>query len=200
MNDDSTLKMNLQYFAEADDAGAGETPDTVTEQAEDVVTTDESTEVTTPVDAVDATEETLEATDEQDVVNEDPEQGESKDDDKSNEEIVQLTAKVDELTNALATKDSEIVELKAYEQAITDLLDVKKASIPDELVDLLPEGNALQQLAWLSKAEGKGLFKKKENPEVEIGTFIETPTDEQRQTDNLSARDLLSAGVKQLFK
>jgi hypothetical protein len=52
------------------------------------------------------------------------------------------------------------------EGVIKALLDAKLAAIPEDKRDLLPDGAPEDQLAWLAKAEAKGLFSRVPAPDT----------------------------------
>lgn len=96
----------------------------------------------------------------------------------------------------------ELEQMKAYQNRATELetvissmVESKLESIPQEMHDLIPTNlTAEQTLAWLNKAESKGLFGK---PEVkEIGKPSNKSTDSPKvDKANLSPLDKILAGL-----
>lgn len=84
-------------------------------------------------------------------------------------EIDVLNTTVSNMKTEMESKNNVI---KEYEELLQNLFDTKMKQIPDQYKDLVPDNLDLKQkLSWLEKAEGKGLFDKKEklSPAVEVG-------------------------------
>lgn len=79
---------------------------------------------------------------------------------------------------------------KQLETVVNELIENKLKDIPDDFKDLIPEGmSADEKLAWISKAESKGFFKKS-TTNVEIGKPMNSMAP-QVNVNTLSARDKL---------
>ena len=52
------------------------------------------------------------------------------------------------------------------EEVVKGLLKGKLESVPEDKQDLIPDGTPEDQLAWLAKAEAKGLFGKAQAPDI----------------------------------
>ena len=60
-------------------------------------------------------------------------------------------------------------ELEAYQQRDQAELEAELNALDDDLKELLPEGSASSQLAWLRSAKRKGLFDKPKPPATDAG-------------------------------
>ncbi|KPD00599.1 hypothetical protein LR69_01251 [Geobacillus sp. BCO2] len=83
---------------------------------------------------------------------------------------------------------------KQLESVVQSLLETKLSAIDEQYHDLIPDNlTPEEKLAWISKAEQKGLFAKKEKTPIGEGT---NPPSQARAVDlnNLSPRQLLSMG------
>lgn len=88
------------------------------------------------------------------------------------------------------------MEEKQLESVIQSLLETKLSAIDEQYRDLIPE-NLLpeEKLAWINKAEQKGLFAKK--PQAPIGEGTNPPSQVKAvDLGNLSPRQLLSMGYR----
>lgn len=65
------------------------------------------------------------------------------------------------LYNDLKAKYEPVNEqFKQYQETFKQLLETKKQSVPEDMQDLIPQGNELEQLKWIEQAQAKGLFTK----------------------------------------
>ena len=106
------------------------------------------------------------------------------------QEVETLNIQVTTLQNEVADKDAQI---KEYETLVGNMVEAKMNQVPADLKDLIPDNMDLKQkLAWLEKAESKGIFNKetKKKPNVEVGKPMntETPTVD---TSKMTAGQLL---------
>ncbi|MDF2010203.1 hypothetical protein [Priestia megaterium] len=93
--------------------------------------------------------------------------------------------KANETTSSSIQQTTEKLEgqVKQYETLIGEMVTTKLQAIPEDMHDLIPEGLSTEQkLAWINKAEGKGLFKKQKT--VEIGTPL-NHSSEQDTTERM---------------
>ena len=69
------------------------------------------------------------------------------------------------LYNELKEKHEPISqEFQAYKDTFQAILETKLESVPENMRDLIPQGNELEQLKWIENATAKGLFKQ-DNPQ-----------------------------------
>ena len=104
----------------------------------------------------------------------------------ANNKIAELETATKELANKEAT-------IKEYETMLSNMVDTKMKQVPEEFKDLIPDNMDIKQkLSWLTKAEEKGLFTKKEKtkPTVEVGKPMNTEAP-QVDTSKLSGSQLL---------
>ncbi|NNU88675.1 hypothetical protein ETC04_16455 [Geobacillus sp. MR] len=83
---------------------------------------------------------------------------------------------------------------KQLESVVQSLLETKLSAIDEQFHDLIPDNlPPHEKLAWISKAEQKGLFAKK--PQTPIGEST-NPSSQVKAADlsNLSPRQLLAMG------
>jgi len=83
---------------------------------------------------------------------------------------------------------------KQLESVVQSLLETKLSAIDEQFHDLIPDNlPPHEKLAWIGKAEQKGLFTKK--PQTPVGEST-NPASQMRAVDlgNLSPRQLLSMG------
>lgn len=96
---------------------------------------------------------------------------------------LQQMKQASEQTSSSIKETTEKLEgqVKQYENLMNQMLETKLQSIPEEMQELIPEGlNTEQKLAWINKAESKGLFKPKEK--VVIGQPLNHSADlEQKE-------------------
>lgn len=86
------------------------------------------------------------------------------------------------------------------EGAVKTILDNKLAAIPDEFKDIVPDVDDLAKLAWLEKAESKGLFTKKENPEIEIGGKLKVDPPVTKSQEKLTPQQRLANYFSTAYK
>lgn len=106
------------------------------------------------------------------------------------QEVEALNSEVTNLKNEVADKDAQIQE---YETLVGNMVESKMNQVPADLKDLIPDNMDLKQkLAWLEKAEAKGIFNKeaKKKPNVEVGKPMNTETPAV-DTSKMSAGQLL---------
>jgi hypothetical protein len=71
-------------------------------------------------------------------------------------------------------------QIQSFQTIINDMYESKLKTIPVDMQELIPEGLTIEQkLAWINKAEEKGLFKKKTM--VEIGQPLNHSTEQSKQ-------------------
>lgn len=83
---------------------------------------------------------------------------------------------------------------KQLESVVQSLLETKLSTIDEQFHDLIPENlPPHEKLAWINKAEQKGLFAKKQQTPIGEGT---NPPSQAKAVDlsNLSPIQLLSMG------
>lgn len=97
------------------------------------------------------------------------------------------------------TKTTQAEErAKELENVVNELVENKLKDIPEDFKDLIPEGmSAEQKLAWISKAESKGLFKK--SADVEIGKPMNNGAP-QIDVNKLSAQDKILFAFNSITK
>ncbi len=115
------------------------------------------------------------------------------------QEVETLTNEVTTLKNEIADKDAQI---KEYETLVENMIEAKMNQVPADLKDLIPDNMDLKQkLAWLEKAESKGIFNKetKKKPTIEVGKpmNVETPTVD---TSKMTAGQLLKMAYSSVKK
>lgn len=105
------------------------------------------------------------------------------------QEVETLTVEVGNLEKEVSEKDAVI---KEYEELLGDMVETKMNQVPADLKDLIPDNMDLKQkLAWLEKAESKGIFnKEKKKPDVEVGKPMNVDAP-QVDTSKMSAGQLL---------
>jgi len=87
---------------------------------------------------------------------------------------------------------------KQLENVVNELVENKLRDIPEDYKELIPEGmSAEEKLAWISKAESKGLFKK--SADVEIGKPMNNGAP-QIDVNKLSAQDKILFAFNSLTK
>lgn len=73
------------------------------------------------------------------------------------QESEKTTSSIEDTTAKLET------QVKQYESLMNEMVETKLKAVPEEMHDLVPDGLTVEQkLAWLNKAEAKGLFKKEQ--------------------------------------
>lgn len=153
---------------------ADETTETATEQKEETQTEDTTTDETT-----ETTEDEVEPEDTEDTET----------DDKSVKELGTVKG---QLKKEQKKVDGLKDQVKGLETVVSEIIDAKMLSIPEEFHALVPEGNMVAKLAWINKAEGSGLFNKKGNPDVEIGKPLNLGNKNEKATSNTTAQQKLS--------
>lgn len=91
--------------------------------------------------------------------------------------------KASEATQSSITETTSKLEdqVKSYETLMNEMVQTKLQAIPEEMQDLIPEGLSTEQkLAWINKAEAKGLFKKEEKPKVVVGQPLNHSSEQDR--------------------
>lgn len=111
-----------------------------------------------------------------------------------------LQAKEKELSELNKNYTSEKAKAERLETAVKSILDSKLTAIPEEYKDLVPDVDDLAKLDWISKAEAKGLFAKKENPEIEIGKSLKVDKKEDRRTEPVTPQQRLADYFSTAFK
>ena len=95
-----------------------------------------------------------------------------------------LAKELETVKGELTSANAQIKELG---DVIDSILQEKIKTVPEEFVALVPEGSNVAQLDWVTKAEEKGLFKKK-NPAIEIGKNLDLGA-----TENSKPKEKLTA-------
>ena len=88
---------------------------------------------------------------------------------------------------------------KTLEGVVKVLLKAKLAAVPEDMQDMIPEGAPESQLAWLGKAEAKGLFAKPPGPNTHAGAGLGTSGDRvaaQAEHDALRKEVWESIGIR----
>lgn len=89
-----------------------------------------------------------------------------------------MAAQLEEMKKSSEETQASILEttkklegqVNQYETVMTELVTTKLSAIPEDMRDLIPDGLSTEQkLAWINKAESKGLFKKQQTT-VAVGT------------------------------
>lgn len=111
----------------------------------------------------------------------------------------QLSARDTEITNLKSQVESYKAEIDKLEKAIADVIEDKKKHLPDNIKNLVPEGqDAIATLNWLLKAEGDVPVEK---PEVQIGRVI--PVDRTQvnnpESSDMSPYEKMTSAFAQLF-
>jgi hypothetical protein len=94
-------------------------------------------------------------------------------------------AKRGDFEKALSELKPQAERAIALEAALREYLDAEKADVPKEYVDLIPDGDVTQQLAWIRTAKTKGLFTPRTAPKTDAGTRGDRP-----ESVNLSAAEV----------
>jgi restriction endonuclease S subunit len=112
------------------------------------------------------------------------------------EQVSTLTAQIKkEQKKVEALKE----QVKTLEAVVSGLVEAKLKEIPEEFHALIPEGDSASKLAWITKAEETGIFKKSVTPNVEIGKPLTLGNPKERANDNLTAQQKLSNYFSQYF-
>lgn len=85
-------------------------------------------------------------------------------------------------------------QVKHYEALMNEMVETKLKQIPENMRDLVPEGLSIEQkLAWINKAEAKGLFKKPQ--QVVIGQPLNHSSEQDKveRMRKMSPLQLLSS-------
>lgn len=124
--------------------------------------------------------------------------------DEVNKKYKELTSQMDEMKQAKEQMEKMLAEMKAaqegtqstiqettskleaqvksYEALLTEMVETKLKAVPEDMHELIPDGLSLEQkLAWINKAEAKGLFKKEK---VVIGQPL-NHSSEQDKTERM---------------
>lgn len=102
---------------------------------------------------------------------------------KDKEDMEKLVSSLKESSDASTSSVKETAEklegqVKKYESLIENMVEAKVKTIPEEYTELIPEGlSSEQKLAWITKAEEKGLFKKEK---VKIGEPLNHSSDQEQ--------------------
>lgn len=102
-------------------------------------------------------------------------------------EFEQLYRTAESQVADLTTKHQSASErVTALEGILGGMLETKMTAIPEEFHELIPEGMSLEQkLAWIDKAQAKGMFKKQED-EVVIGEATSRKAEPKVDTKTMS--------------
>lgn len=106
-----------------------------------------------------------------------------------------ITQEVEQLTGTVKSLESKVA---GYEAVLTQIMETKKAKVPEEFLELIPEGDVATQLAWLNKAEERGLFNKVA-PEVQVGKPTMVYRAENAVNKELTATQKLSNSFSEIF-
>jgi hypothetical protein len=85
--------------------------------------------------------------------------------------------------------------VKALESLIESMVETRLKQIPKEFHDLIPQHLAIEEkLAWIEKAQEKGIFKKEEKQDVKIGEPMNVKVDNKPDLKSMSPMAKLLAG------
>lgn len=139
------------------------------------------------------------------------------DPEETEEPVEEPEVNLDDLLKDISDKDKQLETVKAEYEAgkkqakalnkeverlngvIGGLVEERVKAIPEEFRDLLPAGDVVEQLAWLNKAEAKGLFTKTQAPEVEIGRPLKVTTGTAQTGVALSSTEKMSNAFSKVF-
>lgn len=126
---------------------------------------------------------------------------------------------VEALLNQITDKDEKITKLtdefkkeqvksaklkdkvKSLESVVSGLVQSKLKDVPEEFHALIPDGDSVSKLNWLSKAEETGLFKKKDTaPQVEIGKPLELGNPDEKSGSKITGQQKLANYFSNHFK
>ncbi|MDS9997147.1 hypothetical protein [Bacillus atrophaeus] len=114
--------------------------------------------------------------------------------DKENE-VTDLTAK---LKKSEAKVDDLKTQVKSLSTVVESLVENKVKAIPEEFQGLIPEGDAVSKLAWITKAEESGVFTKQVQ-NVEIGKPLELTQDDPKAVSKMSPQQKMAHYFSQAF-
>lgn len=160
------LPLNLQLFAEGDEGGDegtdGKEGDQGQKQDEHMIPKSRFDEINTRAKE---TQQKL------DALLKEKEEAETQSKEKQGEFESLYTKSKTEADTLKADAKANAERLGALEGVITTLLDAKLANIDEGFHELIPTNlTAEQKLAWVTKAEAKGLFGKKEEEPLGMAT------------------------------
>lgn len=105
----------------------------------------------------------------------------------------ETTKQADDFKTKAETTEHRVQQL---EGVITQLLDAKLESVPEDFRDLIPSNFTVEQkLEWIANAEKKGLFAKKQ--QQQIGGDTNASDKQSVDLNNLSPIQLFKAGYGQ---
>lgn len=188
-----------------------ETPETVKgEQVEKISTNEEKTEPeqVQPEQTEPEQTEPTEVKPEQTEPTEEPTKDEPEDEvnvDELLEDVkdkdVQLTTLKDQVKKEQGKVDKLKEQVKSLETVVSGLVETKLKDLPEGLQALVPEGDSVSKLAWLSKAEESGIFNKQTKaPNVEIGKPMALGNPTEKAESNLTGQQKLSNYFSNYFK
>ncbi|MFL0442049.1 hypothetical protein [Bacillus subtilis] len=166
----------------------------VEEVKEPEVKDDKESETETEQEEVTESEETKEPTKDEDAESDELVQIKGQLTDKENE-VTDLTAK---LKKSEAKVDDLKTQVKSLSTVVESLVENKVKAIPEEFHGLIPDGDAVSKLAWITKAEESGLFTKQEL-NVEIGKPLELTQADPKAVSKMSPQQKMSHYFSQAF-
>jgi hypothetical protein len=170
-----------------------ETPDTETvETKEETTETAEETKEETTTE----TEETIETPEDEDDSDDETDEDDDTTADESAKEVSKLKGQVKKEQKKVEALKGQV---KGLEKVVSDIIESKMKTIPDEYHALVPEGNMVSKLEWINKAEQSGLFKAKANPDVEIGKPLNLGNKNEKATSTATAQQKLSNYFSNLY-
>ena len=180
--------INLQFFAEGESDTSAETKNTETQEKQ------QAQEVMIPKSRFDEVnnkyKEVQAKLDE--LLNEKAEAERKAAEQKGEFEKLykETSKKLEDTQSKYKSADKRAKELEAI---ITDMLNARLENLPEELRDIIPEGlTPEQKLAWIDKAERKGLFGPK--AEEPIGEGTNPPQQQAVNLDDVPAFQKLLMG------
>lgn len=166
----------------------------VEEVKEPDVKDDKESETETEQEEVTESEETKEPTKDEDAESDELVQIKGQLTDKENE-VTDLTAK---LKKSEAKVDDLKTQVKSLSTVVESLVENKVKAIPEEFHGLIPDGDAVSKLAWITKAEESGIFTKQEL-NVEIGKPLELTQADPKAVSKMSPQQKMSHYFSQAF-
>ncbi|MCY8796257.1 hypothetical protein [Bacillus inaquosorum] len=173
---------------------ATETEQVTEEVKEPEVKDGKESETETEQEEVTESEETKEPTKDEDAESDELVQIKGQLTDKENE-VTDLTAK---LKKSEAKVDDLKTQVKSLSTVVESLVENKVKAIPEEFHGLIPDGDAVSKLAWITKAEESGIFTKQEL-NVEIGKPLELTQADPKAVSKMSPQQKMSHYFSQAF-
>lgn len=110
-------------------------------------------------------------------------------------EVSTLSAKLEKAEAKSVELESQV---KSLSTVVESMVDNKVKAIPEEFHALIPEGDAVAKLAWITKAEESGIFNKQSNIS-EIGKPMELTQKDAKAVTKMSPQQKMSHYFSQAF-